>query len=95
MGELRRNGGKPDILSNEEVLCQFILDPTSLTLTNRVSLSDPLVNESYKFSREYYYLIDKTRIGLFYKMQDEHSKTQDNPSSLYKCDNILGKIYSN
>ena len=53
-----------EIISNEKILCQFILDPSSLNLSKRVSLSDPVINMFYKFSREYCYLIDKTRIEL-------------------------------
>ena len=40
-----------EILSNPKQLCQFILDPTSLNLPVRVSLSDPLVIEFFKLSR--------------------------------------------
>jgi hypothetical protein len=52
------------IEQNEEHLCQFILDPTSLNLPVRVSLSDPLMKDFYRLSKDYCYLIDKTRIRL-------------------------------
>ena len=59
------------IISDEKVLCQFILDPASLNLTNRVSLSDPLISQFYKFAREFCYLIDKTRIRLLNNLKNE------------------------
>ena len=58
-----------EITTSEEMLCQFILDPTSLNLPIRVSLSDPLVTKFYKLSRDYCYIIDKTRIGLLKEME--------------------------
>ena len=59
------------IISDEKVLCQFILDPASLNLTNRVSLSDPIISQFYKFAREFCYLIDKTRISLLNNLKNE------------------------
>ena len=43
-----------DILSedNPEVLTQFLLDPTSINLSKRVSTSDPIVQELYRISRD-------------------------------------------
>ena len=58
----RNNIGFSMIISSEEVLCQFILDPSSLNLKQRVSLSDPVINNFFKFSRQYCYIIDLTRI---------------------------------
>ena len=58
-----------EITTSEEMLCQFILDPTSLNLPIRVSLSDPLVTKFYTLSRDYCYIIDKTRIGLLKEME--------------------------
>ena len=58
-----------DILKNEETLCQFIIDPMSLNLQSRVSLSDPLVPVFYKLARDFCYIIDKTRIGLLKEIE--------------------------
>ena len=60
-----------DIISNEKDLTQFILDPASLNLSTRVSLSDPLISTFYKFAREFCFLIDKTRIDLLNKLKDD------------------------
>ena len=51
-------------LENEELTCQFILDPTSLNLPIRVSQNEPLLNNFFNLSRDFCYLIDKTRISL-------------------------------
>ena len=53
-----------EIVKSEDELCQFILDPTSLNLPERVSLSDPVMNDFYRLSRDYCFKIDKTRIRL-------------------------------
>ena len=59
-----------DILKNEETLCQFIIDPTSLNLKSRVSTSDPLEPMFHKLSRDFCYIIDKKRIGLLKEMEN-------------------------
>ena len=51
-------------LKSEELTCQFILDPTSLNLPTRLSQNEPLLNNFFKLSRDFCYLIDKTRIRL-------------------------------
>ena len=53
-----------EIVKSDDMLCQFILDPTSLNLPVRVSLQDPLLTEFFKLSRDFCFFIDKTRIGL-------------------------------
>ena len=63
-----------DITQNEERLCQFVLDPTSLNLPIRLSLKDPLVTEFFKLSRDFCYIVDKTRIELLKNIQAEQNK---------------------
>ena len=58
------------IMNDEEVLCQFILDPLSLNLKTRVSQSDPLVSEFVKLAGGYCHIIDKTRLQLLNKMKN-------------------------
>ena len=60
-----------DIKNNEDLLCQFILDPTSLNLPSRVSLQDPLVPEFFELARDYCFLLDKTRIRLLKQLEDK------------------------
>ena len=59
------------LIESEEVLCQFILDPSSLNLKERVGLNDPVINKFFKFSRRYCFLIDQTRINLINMIRNE------------------------
>ena len=65
----RNNINLDELAQDEKNLCQFILDPSSLNLETRVSLSDPSIHALFKFSREYCYIIDKTRIGLLQEIE--------------------------
>ena len=60
------------ILESEEVLCQLILDPSSLNLKERVSLNDPVIDKFFRFSRQFCYIIDKTRIDLLNQIRNEN-----------------------
>ena len=51
-------------IHNEDVLSQFILDPTSLNLSIRVSLQDPIVSAFYRLSRDICFILGKTRLKL-------------------------------
>ena len=52
------------ILEDEALLYQFILDPTSLILPERVSMNDPVLANFYKMSRDYCQPMDKIRTKL-------------------------------
>ena len=67
--QTRNNINLDELAQDEKNLCQFILDPSSLNLETRVSLSDPSIHALFKFSREYCYIIDKTRIGLLQEIE--------------------------
>ena len=60
-----------NFLEDEKMLCQFILDPTSLNLPVRVSLDDPLVPQIFRLSRDYCFLMDKTRLRLLRETKDK------------------------
>ena len=51
-------------IENEEIICQFILDPSSLNLQERVSPNDPILNKFFNLSRDLCYILDKTRLRL-------------------------------
>ena len=59
-----------NFLEDEKLLCPFILDPTSLNLPVRVSIHDPMVPQFYRLSRDYWFLMDKTRIRLLKEIED-------------------------
>ena len=52
------------ISSNEDTLCQFILDPSSFNLKFRVNLTDPTLCRFFKLSRDYCNAINKRRIEI-------------------------------
>ena len=52
------------ISENPETLTQFILDPTSFNLIRRLNLSEPLVVQMFKLSRDICHSIHKTRTKL-------------------------------
>ena len=60
-----------NIRQAEETLAQFILDPTSLNLSERLSVQDPLMKDFFKLSRNFCYKIDKTRIELLNRLEEE------------------------
>ena len=49
-------------LSDPEVLTQFLLDPTSFNLTERVHVSDPIVTHIFKLSRDICWAIHSKRM---------------------------------
>ena len=59
-----------ELAKSEIQLCQFILDPSSLNLPIRVSLMDPILKDFMKLSRDFCFLIDKTRVKLFTEMKE-------------------------
>ena len=52
------------IMKEDDRFCQFVLDPTSLNLSTRVNISDPLVPHFFQLSRLYCYNLDKRRLQL-------------------------------
>ena len=46
---------------NSIELTQFVLDPTSLNLKQRINMTDPKLSEFFKISRDFCYIIDKIR----------------------------------
>ena len=52
------------IIESKENLCQFILDPTSINLSNRVNLQDPVVDTLFHLSRDFCFAIKARRMKL-------------------------------
>ena len=51
-----------DICENDNTLTQFILDPSSLNLKNRVHMSDEALHTLFKISRDYCFTINSRRM---------------------------------
>ena len=47
--------------SNDQ-LTRFVLDPSSMSLTQRISISHPVLPALFQLSRDFYYTIDKKRM---------------------------------
>ena len=65
-----------DINSDSEKLCQFILDPTSINLKERVSPNDPLISDLFQLSRDICYSINEKRIKLLKNKEQETMTTE-------------------
>ena len=61
------------LLKSEKTLTQFILDPTSMNLDVRVHMTDPIVNDLFKLSRDLCYSINKRRMKLLQEMKEKKS----------------------
>ena len=62
-----------DIMKENEVLCQFILDPTSMNLSKRIHTSDPLLSAFFKTSRDLCFGISERRLKLLREKQIEQN----------------------
>ena len=51
-----------EILKNNEILCQFILDPSSMNLQNRININDPNLTEVFRICRNYCYSLHTLRM---------------------------------
>ena len=66
-----------DYLINDQMLTQFILDPTSLNLEKRVHMNDPALNELLRISRDYCYAINSLRVSE-YKKKEKWKQDKEN-----------------
>ena len=62
------------ILSDDSSFCQFVLDPSSFNLTSRIHLSDPILGQIFKLSRDYCFAVNSTRKKIL--------KTKENQKSI-------------
>ena len=64
---------RPDfdiIVTDRNKLCQFILDPTSLNLSSRVSLNEPNLDSFFRKSRDFCYSIHNIRMNILKKKKE-------------------------
>ena len=50
-----------DIYSDKESFCQFVLDPGSYNLSNRIHIDDPILSALFQLSRDYCYAVNSAR----------------------------------
>ena len=60
------------IFENENVFTQFMIDPSSFNLDSdcRVNINDPMLNNLFKLSRDFFYVIDNTRKKKLKQLED-------------------------
>ena len=58
------------IMKNKTNLCQFILDPSSLNLVSRISISDKYIECFYQLSRDYCFAIHSARMKTLKKTEN-------------------------
>ena len=51
------------IMESQETLCQFILDPASFNLKERIHMSDPVLDQLYMLSRDYCFAVSSARMS--------------------------------
>ena len=61
------------ICSDSELFCQFVLDPGSFNLKNRIHTNDPTLNHFFKLSRDYCYAINSARKKILSEKTSTHS----------------------
>ena len=51
----------PDIVSDKNTFCQFVLDPASFNLIQRININDPILGSLFEVSRDFCFAINTTR----------------------------------
>ena len=62
------------LLEDKNMLCQFLLDPTSLNLKTRVNNCDPNLNNIFKISRSLCHSINTARLKILKSMSAKKQK---------------------
>ena len=60
-----------DFIETEAILTQFVLDPSSMNLSPRVHLNDPILPELFKLSRDLCFAINKKRNKSLHDLSKE------------------------
>ena len=67
-----------NIMANKNKLCQFLLDPTSINLDLRINVTDPLLPEFFKLSRDLCHSIHTKRMNIIKEKNQEQKKIPTN-----------------
>ena len=60
-----------DIISDKNTFCQFILDPASFNLKQRIHLSDPILGALFELSRDYCFAVNAERQKILGRLQKQ------------------------
>ena len=53
-----------ELMTDSEILCQFILDPSSFNLKQRIHMNDPLLGSFFRVSRDLCFAVNERRLKL-------------------------------
>jgi hypothetical protein len=62
--------------NSEETLTQFVLEPTSMNLNQRVHMADPIVPDMFKLSRDFCFAICKKRTFMLNDLKNKKNNSQ-------------------
>ena len=57
------------IVSDDDSFCQFVLDPASFNLKQRIHMDDPVLGSLFELSRDYCYAVHATRQKIMGSLQ--------------------------
>ena len=52
------------IYNDDELFCQFVLDPASFNLKARIHMNDPILDQMFRISRDYCFAVNATRMKM-------------------------------
>ena len=53
-----------ELMTDSEILCHFILDPSSLNLKQRIHMNEPLLGSLFRVSRDLCFAVNERRLKL-------------------------------
>ena len=53
-----------EIVVSDISFCQFVLDPTSMNLSTRINIKDPILKEIFQISRDFCYALHVRRMKI-------------------------------
>ena len=60
--------------ADDNKLCQFILDPTSLNLPQRINLKEPNLESFFRKSRDFCYSVHNKRMNILKQRSEKEAK---------------------
>ena len=79
------------IISDDDTFCQFVLDPTSFNLKQRIHVNDPILGSLFELSRDYCYAVNSARQKILGSLQNKKQfPTTQHCIDLYDRDVIFG-----
>ena len=60
-----------NVFNNDKLFCQFVLDPSSFNLIERIHLCDPVLNDLFQLSRDYCHAVNSARMRILKSKQAE------------------------